>query len=295
MMNGDRQSRVIAVFGSSKNVPPEVLSLAKCAGYEAATQCFIVLTGGTMKAKDPRKQQEHEKKVKNAALKGVKEAPVERPPSGYWIGVLQEGSRPSPMSDGNCADFKYDPSEDKGGIIYSDMGDQRNFLEACLCDAAIVLEGAAGTISEAVSTLCLGKPVLLCWRTPTQDRSATPQRSEEQKAIFNAQKALHQLFETRRLREDQESDLVKVTRDRLKGEHENRMMKSLIKENVRLGRVRFPEHGRLISTTGPEACRDIAGWLAELASLSPTGDFPDDLGGNYGKVKEDYDNWLNSL
>lgn len=41
------------------------------------------------------------------------------------------------------------------------MVHEQNFLEATLCDAAIVLEGEKGTISTAISVISLGKPVLL--------------------------------------------------------------------------------------------------------------------------------------
>ena len=285
-MNAGWRPRIIAVFGSSKKVPDEVLRLARCAGSEAATQGFIVLTGGTMEAQEPVK-------VKNAALKGVEDAVSKGSASdGNWIGVLQEGNRPGSKRDGNCADFK---SEGNSCVIYSDMGNQRNFLEACLCDAAIVLGGAEGTISEAVSTLCLGKPVLLCGRTPVRHRSATYQLPEEQEALFNARKALYELFESQSLTEDQESYLVMVALHRLKEEHENRAMRDRIEEDVRRGKVRFPEHGHLITASGPEACQDIAGWLAQLANLSRTGGFPGDLGGKYNAVKNAYNTWLSSL
>jgi predicted Rossmann-fold nucleotide-binding protein len=46
-------------------------------------------------------------------------------------------------------------------VVHPAMGEQRNFFEALLCDAAVVLPGGSGAISEAVSMLCLGKPVLL--------------------------------------------------------------------------------------------------------------------------------------
>jgi predicted Rossmann-fold nucleotide-binding protein len=61
------------------------------------------------------------------------------------------------------------------------MGHQRNFLEALLCDAAVVFEGKEGTISEAVGTLCLGKPVLLWANGWTEDRPATYQLLKIQK------------------------------------------------------------------------------------------------------------------
>jgi uncharacterized protein (TIGR00725 family) len=269
----NRRPVIVAVFGGSKNVPQEILTLAACVGSEIAAQGFVILTGGTMKAQKPPKT------VKDAALKGAAR-------DGYWIGVLKNGRIPDLKPDGYCPDFK---SEGKGGVVYSDMGHQRNLLEAWLCDAAIVLKGAEGTISEAVSALCLGKPVLLAGSTWTEDCSAS------NRLVINAQNALYQLFNTGNLAEDQKSSLVEITLGRLKEGNEDGVMKHLITSTVQSDKVQFREHSCFAPKTGPEeAFQAIAGWLTELQALPRTGEFPH-LGGKCDGVKENYDEWLRQL
>jgi predicted Rossmann-fold nucleotide-binding protein len=271
MIKPNQRPAIVAVFGPSRKVPKPVLDLARCVGSKIAAQGFVVLTGGTMK------EQEHPRAVKNAALKGAE-------PDGDWIGVLQDGNCPDSRHDGSCADLKPDG---KGRIIYSDMGHQRNILEALLCDAGVVLAGAEGTISEAVSTLCLGKPVLFCGSTHTEDRPAA-------NPLFNIQKALYQLFETQDLTERQKSDLVKVTVHRLRRGNENGVMKDRIAQTVKAEKIQLPERSCLVPATDPEPCQAIAGWLTELETLPLTGEFPD-LGGKYSQMKVNYDEWLNGL
>jgi hypothetical protein len=273
MIQANQRPAIVAVFGGSENVSQEVLTLAACVGSEIAAQGFVILTGGTIKAQKPPET------VKDAALKGTV-------PDGDWIGVLKKGRAPDLKPDGYRPDFK---SDGKGGVVYSDMGHQRNLLEAWLCDAAIVLKGAEGTISEAVSALCLGKPVLLAGSTRTEDCSAS------NRLLINAQNALYQLFNARNLAEDQKSSLVEITLGRLKEGNEDGVMKHLITSTVQSGKVQFREHSFFAPETGPEeACQAIAGWLAELQALPRTGEFPH-LGGKYDEVKENYDEWLRQL
>ena len=169
MIQINQRPVIVAVFGGSKNVPQEILTLAACVGGEIAAQGFVILAGGTMKAQRPPET------VKDAALKGAA-------PDGDWIGVLKKGRTPDLKPDGHCPDFK---SDGKGGIVYSDMGHQRNLLE-------------------------LGKPVLLAGSTWTEDCSASNW------LLINAQNALYQLFNTRNLAEDQKSSLVETTLGRLR-------------------------------------------------------------------------------
>jgi hypothetical protein len=200
--------------------------------------------------------------------------------------VLKGGEIPDPKPDSCCPDFK---SEGKGGVVYSDMGHQRNLLEAWLCDAAIVLKGAEGTISEAVSALCLGKPVLLAGSTWAEDCSAS------NRLVANAQDALYRLFNTRDLAEDQKSSLVGTTLVRLEEGNEDGPMKHLIASTFQSDKIQFREHSYLTPKTGlEEACQIIAGWLTELQELPRTGEFPH-LGGKYDGVKEKYDEWLRQL
>ena len=143
---GDRTSNersrptVVAVFGGN-TVGPAVLETAAAVGGLIAARGAIVLTGG-----DGRGRGE----VKEDALAGARTR-------GRWIGVVNSlGDVPT-----------YDADE-RSFVLHPRIGHQRNFLGAAMCDAAVVLEGGDGTISELVSTLCLGKPVLLVgesWRT----------------------------------------------------------------------------------------------------------------------------------
>ncbi|WP_344475788.1 hypothetical protein [Nonomuraea monospora] len=242
---------IVAVFGGSKDVPRDVLDLAQCAGKRISARGFVILTGGM------KETQLCPKTVKDAALTGVAI-------DGHWIGVLK---------DGNDPDFK---RHDEGGVVYSHMNHQRNFLEASLCDAAIVLKGAKGTISEGVSTLCLGKPVLLAGTNWTKE-------------CF----PLYQLFKAHVLTENRKSDLVKTVLDRLGTGNESGPMRHLIAATVRPDNVLLSEHSRLVPAAGLEACEAIARWLVELETLPRTGEFPELKG--YEQVKEKYDEWLKRL
>src|SRR5689334_17748490 len=102
----NRGKAIIAVFGGDDS---RAIAFATRLGAEVATQKQIVLTGGDTPGHDA---------VKNAALLGAANAP--------WIGV-QRGKKSTWIPQGaHC-------------VIVTTLGHKRNFLEACLCDAAIVL------------------------------------------------------------------------------------------------------------------------------------------------------------
>jgi predicted Rossmann-fold nucleotide-binding protein len=125
---------VIATFGGGSPTK-EISKVAKKIGVELAANIeWIVLSGGA----DPGADQS----VKNRVLVG----PAARPAKG-WIGVLR-GTKVEARASGS------------GLVLETTLGHKRNYLEACLCDAAIVLPGGVGTLSEAVSTLCLHKPAV---------------------------------------------------------------------------------------------------------------------------------------
>jgi uncharacterized protein (TIGR00725 family) len=131
-MTPDRP-RIVAVFGGNA-VGRDVLQLAARVGASIAEHGAIVLTGG-----DGRSRGE----VKQEAIAGARRR-------GSWIGVL----------NGRGGAARYETTE-RGFLLDARMGHQRNLLEAALCDAAVVLEGGDGTVSELVGCLCLHKPVLL--------------------------------------------------------------------------------------------------------------------------------------
>lgn len=72
-----------------------------------------------------------------AANESVKENAIRGALSKNWIGVTRSGR----MAFCEGADFC---------VIHTNLGNVRNYLEACLCDAAIVLPGGKGTKSEAI-------------------------------------------------------------------------------------------------------------------------------------------------
>jgi len=129
-MTGKRTKRIIAVFGGSKNA--DVLALAEEFGRIIAEEKQILLTGGTGPAKDS---------VKNSAILGVGSSP--------WVGIDRKTSV--------GAEWSKEP--ERGFLIRSDLDHKRNYLEACLCDAAIGLKGDKGTLSEVTCSLSLQRPV----------------------------------------------------------------------------------------------------------------------------------------
>src|SRR4051794_2177249 len=123
---------VIAVFGGTDNTRVE--AFARKLGQAMAARNQILLTGGTGPAPGS---------VKGSAIQGA----VDR--SSPWVGVErrpgQAEARPQP--------------DTRGLVIFVDLGHKRNYLEACMCDAAIGLKGEKGTQSEVASALSLHRPV----------------------------------------------------------------------------------------------------------------------------------------
>ncbi len=126
-MSGARTKAIIAIFGGNDD---DAVNRAKALGGLLAKRFHILLTGGTK----PGSQS-----VKESAIAGVG-------PSS-WIGV-ERADRIDTAKPGN------------GFIIYTDLGHKRNYLEACLCDAAIGLSGGDGTVSEVTFSLALQRPVV---------------------------------------------------------------------------------------------------------------------------------------
>jgi predicted Rossmann-fold nucleotide-binding protein len=124
---------VIGIFGGTEDAD-DAENLALWLGTEMLGDTkLMVLTGGF---------EPGERGAKNKAL----EAPDAK--DRGWVGVTQEGF------------IEAKPKGVAGLILHTDLGHRRNYLEACLVDAAIALPGLLGTVSEAVATLCLGKRVV---------------------------------------------------------------------------------------------------------------------------------------
>ena len=127
-----REKRIIAVFGGSTAPKQPVLDFAERMGRLIVADGDIrdiLLTGG---------RTADETSVKGRAIKGAGCA--------TRIGVSPSGPARAVEEDG-------------GIVIYTGLGDQRNYVEASMCDAAIVLDGENGTISEATCALALKRPV----------------------------------------------------------------------------------------------------------------------------------------
>lgn len=136
-METPRARNIVAVFGSTES---GAFPLARRIGVEISTRGgYILLTGGTGSAQLPKKEQAT---VKEQAILGAKRS--------AWIGVTRGSPKPSHeiLQGGNAI------------VVRTDLSHRRNCLEACICDAAIALQGNEGTISEAVFSLWLGKPVV---------------------------------------------------------------------------------------------------------------------------------------
>lgn len=245
---------IVALFGGN-DVPDEVLAAARWIGRQIAAD-GVVLTGG-----------------EGTTLQRVKEVAIDGAgPDGTWIGVLN--------NSGGTAGIK---AVGRGLVVSPQMADQRNFLEASLCDAAIVLPGEKGTVSEAVCSLCLGKPVLLVGATWKERRPSGdfPKGCPE----------LYQLFTTRELTDDQKSTLIKAALDKLKPDRGP--MGDRIRESVVPEKLRVSEHCDFVRSTAPAGYGDIARWLAGLRSVPQTGRFPD-LGADerQRQMKLGYESWL---
>jgi SLOG cluster4 family len=112
-----------------------VLASANELGRAIAAAGHILLTGG------PGRDS-----VRGSAIDGAGSKP--------WIGVEKEGP--------------VDAEEVGSGlVIRTGLGHKRNYVEACMCDAAVALPGGDGTVSEVTSALSLGRPVAFVgeWRT----------------------------------------------------------------------------------------------------------------------------------
>ncbi|HJQ00778.1 MAG TPA: hypothetical protein VJ851_04200 [Jatrophihabitans sp.] len=128
--------RIIAVFGPSGSNPYAVT--AKSLGRQIA-QHHILLSGGSGKP---------DGSVKESALAGAEEA-LQMGGEGGWIAVPKAGA---PVTV---------PRHRRGFVLANDYRDERNFINALVCQSAIALKGGPGTDSEVAFALALGRPVIL--------------------------------------------------------------------------------------------------------------------------------------
>lgn len=128
--------KIIAVFGPSG---PNALSVTASSLGEQIAANDILLTGGTGIP---------DKSVKEQAIVGAERA-IEAGSAGRWIGVPKAG---------NPTTF---PSHRRGFLVKTVYRNERNYINALLCDTAIALRGGPGTDSEVAFCLVLGRPVVL--------------------------------------------------------------------------------------------------------------------------------------
>jgi len=121
---------VIGVMGAD-DAPRDVLALAERAGKRIAHHRAVLLTGGrggVMRAA-----------AKGAATNG-----------GMVIGVMPG------------RDAEESPPNDHVHIaLFTGLGEGRNYVNACSCDAMVALPGSWGTLSEIAFGMKLGRPVVV--------------------------------------------------------------------------------------------------------------------------------------
>ena len=134
---------VVAVFGG--NAPSlDELAAACLLGAEIGRSDAVLLTGGD--GSDPST-------VKDAAIRAADEAATHDDPAA-WVGVRNAPAAAAP-----------EPRGPRSVVVTPGGGHRRNFVEACLCDAAVAIGGGPGTASEALFSLYLGRPVVIVGAT----------------------------------------------------------------------------------------------------------------------------------
>jgi predicted Rossmann-fold nucleotide-binding protein len=146
-----RRIMIIAVFGPTSNVPPDMSAVARRLGKVIASRGHIVLTGGQAAGDGAGCTA-----VKECAVVGAEEAAPDAATLS-WIAV--ENSRDPAVPERSRSRH--------GLVLFPGYRHGRNYVEADLCDAAIALPGGPGTGSEVAFCLALGCPVVLlgsAWR-----------------------------------------------------------------------------------------------------------------------------------
>jgi predicted Rossmann-fold nucleotide-binding protein len=144
---------VIAIFGANDPAAGE-LPAARVLGEAAARLGAVLLTGGDGSDRGT---------VKDAALVAADAVGTSDAPA-TWVGVRNREQAAPPVW-----------RRPQAVVVTPGWGHRRNFVEACLCDAAVVIgANSPGAASEALFCLYLGRPVVVV-RRPAGD--ATDGRS----------------------------------------------------------------------------------------------------------------------
>jgi hypothetical protein len=146
----DPELTVIGVFGSNTTKPGEVkdaeLAAVELLAAEINRAGALLLTGA-----EPKENQYEERPdtVKDVAVYALRNSGAG--PSAIWVGVARK----------DHAQVSRD-HRTRGVVVTPGWDHRRNFVEACLCDAAIAVGGnSPGTASEALFCLYLGRPLTL--------------------------------------------------------------------------------------------------------------------------------------
>jgi uncharacterized protein (TIGR00725 family) len=153
---------IVAVFGSHD--PSWTRDVAGKIGAALAKEGAVVLTGASAgAAKDSD--------VKSAAMRAA-------------LGIQGGKAIAVPRDDGN-GNWEFERFGEARCEIRSHIGHKRNYLGACLCDAAIAIEGGRGTASEAAFCLALGKPIMFVgpWETYFDQRTGAPRLASFARAV----------------------------------------------------------------------------------------------------------------
>jgi len=126
---------IVAVFGGGG--PKAPTEAAHRLGRALAQMGVFVLTGGRGGV------------MKNVS-KGVLEA------GGHTIGILPWASPEAEEKANKYVEY----------AVYTGLGEGRNYLNALLCDAAVAMNGGAGTLSEIGLAMKLDRPLVYlgAWR-----------------------------------------------------------------------------------------------------------------------------------
>lgn len=221
-----------------------------------------MLSGGDghdSKGRDVRDRQLNVKDEANAAARD----------HGRWISVLNTMGRSR-----DCLPI------DRGLVMWPETGNRRNLLEAALSDACVVLGPGAGdgTLSELVSALCLGRPVLLL-ADPARAKSPWP--------------AVHSWFADREVAGEAVEDVLRRTRSKLGGPEG--VLGDLVRTSVTKDNLRVTKRCECHALDADAA---VASWVASRLEEKALGRFPDVSPASapqvaeFRRIKTTYEAWL---
>ncbi len=153
----DKKQPVIGVFGSDTKTAAErkaveLLAVEINRARVETNRARAVLLSGAQPRSDEYKQAPEP--VKDLAVYSLRH--VGAGPSATWLGVARESDVEAPR------EHPYG-----GFVVTPGWGHRRNFVEACLCDAAIAFGATSpGTASEALFCLFLGRPLVVVGSQP---------------------------------------------------------------------------------------------------------------------------------